>query len=95
MQARPGVMISFMPHSLGLEMNDKKTFVLKVGEKEVSLPHSLIAHLNVRPGDELMVASVPGAVVIIPTRDRLAKVVQDALSFLNDHDQAFGELSSR
>ena len=40
-------------------MNDKKAFVLKVGEKEVSLLNSLIAHLNVRPGDELMVAPVP------------------------------------
>lgn len=61
----------------------------------VILPKATLEHLGVKRGEQLVAAPVPGAVVLLPADSRMGKVVSDALSFMDEHDAAFRELSMR
>lgn len=61
----------------------------------VILPKAMLDHLGVKRGQQLVAAEVPGAVVLIPADDRMGALVADALSFMDEHDAAFRELSMR
>jgi antitoxin component of MazEF toxin-antitoxin module len=61
----------------------------------VILPKATLEHLGVKRGQRLIATPVPGAVVLIPDESRLGAIVADALSFMEDQDEAFRELSMR
>jgi antitoxin component of MazEF toxin-antitoxin module len=61
----------------------------------VILPKATLDHLGVKRGQQLVIAEVPGAVVLIPADNRMGALVSDALSFMDEHDAAFRELSMR
>lgn len=61
----------------------------------VILPKPTLEHLGVSRGEHLIATPVPGAVVLIPDDSRMGKIVSDALSFMDENDDAFRELSMR
>lgn len=61
----------------------------------VILPKAALDHLGVSRGQQLIATPVPGAVVLIPHDSRLGAIVSDALSFMEEHDDAYRELSMR
>ena len=61
----------------------------------VILPKAMLEHLGVGRGQHLIATPVPGAVVLIPDDSRMGRIVSDALSFMEEHDEAFRELSMR
>lgn len=61
----------------------------------VILPKPTLDHLGVKRGQQLVAAEVPGAVVLMPADSRMGALVSDALSFMDEHDAAFRELSMR
>jgi antitoxin component of MazEF toxin-antitoxin module len=61
----------------------------------IILPKATLDHLGVKRGQQLVAVEVPGAVVLIPADDRMGALVSDALSFMDEHDAAFRELSMR
>jgi antitoxin component of MazEF toxin-antitoxin module len=61
----------------------------------VILPKSTLEHLGVGRGQQLIATPVPGAVVLIPNDGRLGAIVSDALSFMEEQDEAYRELSMR
>ena len=61
----------------------------------VILPKATLEHLGVSRGQQVIATPVPGAVVLIPGDSRMGKIVSDALSFMEEHDDAYRELSMR
>jgi antitoxin component of MazEF toxin-antitoxin module len=61
----------------------------------VILPKATLEHLGVSRGQRLIATPVPGAVVLIPDESRMGAIVADALSFMEENDDAFRELSMR
>jgi antitoxin component of MazEF toxin-antitoxin module len=61
----------------------------------VILPKATLEHLGVSRGQRLIATPVPGAVVLIPDEGRMGAIVADALSFMDENDDAFRELSMR
>jgi len=61
----------------------------------VILPKATLEHLGVSRGQRLIATPVPGAVVLIPDECRMGAIVADALSFMDENDDAFRELSMR
>ncbi len=70
--------------------------VRAVGDSSgVILPKATLEHLGVSRGQQLIATPVPGGVVLIPHDGRLGEIVSDALSFMEEHDDAYRELSMR
>jgi antitoxin component of MazEF toxin-antitoxin module len=61
----------------------------------VILPKATLEHLGVSRGQQVIATPVPGAVVLVPANSRMGEVVSDALSFMEEHDDAYRELSMR
>jgi len=61
----------------------------------VILPKAMLEHLGVRRGQQVIATPVPGAVVLVPADSRMGEIVSDALSFMEEHDDAYRELSMR
>ena len=61
----------------------------------VILPKATLEHLGVSGGQQLIATPAPGAVVLIPRDSRLGEIVSDAVSFMEEHDDVYRELSMR
>jgi antitoxin component of MazEF toxin-antitoxin module len=61
----------------------------------VIFPKAMLEHLGVSRGQKVIATPVPGAVVLIPDNSRMGEIVSDALSFMEEYDDAYRELSMR
>jgi antitoxin component of MazEF toxin-antitoxin module len=61
----------------------------------VILPNAVLEHLGVNRGQKVIATPVPGPVVLIPDNSRMGEIVSDALSFMEEYDEVYRELSMR